>query len=151
VGQTPLAGGTGVFGAGTIGVFGVSDKGVGGVFALGALETTDVTVVPPNRAAVFGARPGPLQKNLVAQVHLIPQEKPPFVGTQPATPGAFITKGVAPSLPAAGKAGDLLYTTPANQPGAPGALWLCVISGTDKANPARWQQVLLGPMFAASG
>jgi len=88
---------------------------------------------------------------LVAQVHLIPQQTAPFPGVQPATPGAFNTKGVAPLLRAAGKAGDLLYTTPFNEPGAPGALWLCVVSGTDKNNPARWQQVLLGPIFAATG
>jgi hypothetical protein len=136
-------GATGVFGSGSqTGVVGVSERGVGGAFSTAPLQPGDA---PSGRGGVFGSRAGE------AQVHLVPQPKRPFIQTQTITPGAFTTKGLEALFPANGKAGDLLYTTPAGQTGAPGALWVCTISGTDKRNPAWWQQVLLGPIFTGLG
>jgi len=137
--------GTGVNGitASGTGVKGQSSRdGVGGVFSTTTIQAGDA---PPGRGGVFGSTAG------AAQVHLVPHPVGAVGPTQTVNAGAFTTKGLEALFPANGKAGDLLYTTPAGQTGAPGALWLCTISGTDKRNPAWWQQVLLGPIFTGLG
>ena len=107
---------------------------MGGVFSTTTIQAGDA---PPGRGGVFGSTAG------AAQVHLVPHPVGALGPTQTVNAGAFVTKDLEPLFPANGKAGDLLYTT------APGALWVCTISGTDKRNPAWWQQVLLGPYSPA--
>jgi hypothetical protein len=136
---------TGVYGTGPTGVYGASSsEGLAGVFSAGVvLNLSDF----PRRAGVFAS-------TSAAQVHLVPRTQLQPFETHATTPGAFVTKGFEAQFPADGKCGDLLCATPSGTPGAPGAtatLWFCTISGTGKRNPAWWQQVLLGPIFAGQG
>jgi hypothetical protein len=130
------------------GVMGVSTNGVGGVFSSGStgVQAADA---PPGRAGVF-------RSDSEAQVRLVPQpppDRPTF--NQPFTAQALVSKGQEAAFPADAKAGDLLCTT--MQVRVPqgvveiGTLWFCEKGGTDKAHPAHWRQVLLGPVFNGQG
>lgn len=125
VGESSVIGKSGVFGSNTrgIGVRGHSDVSRGGLF----------------------------ESASAAQVQLIPHKPVASIPDQPFPARALNPKGHERALPANGQAGDLLCTSMQGSTGkAVAALWFCVRDG-DKADPAKWHQVLLGPEVIGQG
>lgn len=111
-------------------------------------ETGETGVYGAGRDGVKGiaseGRGGIFQSERSAQVQLIPARRPDrneqaaFIPTVIADPGQL-----GPELPREGRGGDLMSVI--NDEGQC-SLWFCVRDGT-REGPARWAQVLLGPLF----
>ncbi len=115
---------TGVYGAGDDGVKGQGDKGRGGVFE--SAKSAQVRLVP-------------VRKDLKP-------ERGSYSPTIVANPGVL-----GPKLPKYGQAGDLMSVIDDR---GECTLWFCVVGhfevffkGSFIFDPARWAQVLLGPVF----
>jgi hypothetical protein len=123
-GSTGVAGhgvtGVGGVGEGGPGVRGSSDKDRGGIFASISAPQAQLT---PFRVKATLPKPSPVSPTAI--------------------PLGFLKENSS-LLPKTGQAGDLMTLIDDTRACT---LWFCV-KGYDKANPAQWAQVLLGPAFA---
>jgi hypothetical protein len=141
-GRDPLNPDRFVFGAGVVGFAGDPPPPS---FA----ETRDTGVYGAGRTGVKGSgfegRGGVFQSERSAQVRLIPARRPQSREQASFTPTVIPDPGrLGPELPREGRVGDLMSTVDDD---GQCSLWFCVREGTSGAGPARWAQVLLGPLF----
>ena len=145
-----LAGGAAeAHGAPNTGVGVVADIGVLGFGAVGIMgEGRETGVFGAGRDGVKGVasegRGGLFESERSAQVQLIPAKRPGSFDQTSLIPTAIADPGrLGPELPKEGRGGDLMSVINDERQCS---LWFCVRDSTPD-RPARWAQVLLGPLF----
>jgi hypothetical protein len=113
-----------------------------------ATETNEIGVYGRGREGVKGfgsaSRGGRFQSQRSAQVNLVPAKRAHGRDQVAVIPTVLANPGMqGPELPRDGERGDLMSVV---NDDAVCTLWFCVESPSG-AGPARWAQVLLGPLF----
>jgi hypothetical protein len=134
-----------IYGAGVIGLAGeprsfpYAEAGETGVFGTGRTGVKGVG---------SGGRGGVFESGTSAQLQLVPTLGPRIVDQEALIPTVAAEPGrLGPPLPRAGQGGDLLAT---RDDQGQCTLWFCV-RGATGTDPARWTQVVLGPVFDGRG